>query len=102
MSHALPDFPWVEKAINEISSWPGCYCWTCERDISPGEDWLTEIYKGLEACNWYVLFWSEKAKESKWTNEEIREAKTRNVGKGSPAISTINLEGLDFPILLSR
>lgn len=102
MSHALPDFPWVKKAIDEITSWPNCYCWTCEKDISSGEDWLTEIYKGLDACNWYILFWSDKAKESKWTNEEIREAKTRNVSSGTPNISTVNLTGGDWPRLLSR
>ncbi len=102
MSHALPDFPWVEKAIKEISSWPGCYCWTCERDISPGEDWLTEIYNGLDACNWYILFWSDKAKESKWTNEEMREAKTRSVQAGIPKVSIANLGNQEWPRLLSR
>lgn len=102
MSHALPDFPWVEKAINTISSWPGCYCWTCERDISPGEDWLTEIYNGLDACNWYVLFWSDKAENSKWTKEEMREAKTRNVASGNPKVSIVNLGKDQWPRLLSR
>lgn len=102
MSHALPDFPWVEKAINTISSWPGCYCWTCERDISPGEDWLTEIYNGLDACNWYVLFWSDKAENSKWTKEEMREAKTRNVASGNPKVSIVNLGKDEWPRLLSR
>jgi len=102
MSHALPDFPWVEKVINEISSWPGCYCWTCERDIQPGEDWLTEIYDGLDKCNWYILFWSDKAENSKWTNEEMREVKVRNVDKGRPKISVVNLGKEDWPKLLAR
>ncbi|MHA1896758.1 MAG: TIR domain-containing protein [Promethearchaeota archaeon] len=102
MSHALPDFPWVEKVIKEISSWPGCYCWTCENDIVPGSDWLMEIYKGLDMMNWYILFWSDHAENSKWTNEEIKEAKTRNVAKGTPKISIVNLGKDDWPRLLSR
>jgi hypothetical protein len=102
MSHALPDFPWVQKAVKAIESWPGCYCWYCERDLTPGKDWLEGIYDGLETCNWYVLFWSDKAKASKWTNEEIREAKTRSVNKGIPKITTVNLGCSDWPTLLSR
>jgi hypothetical protein len=102
MSHALPDFPWVQKAVKEIESWPSCYCWYCERDLTPGTDWLEGIYEGLDMCSWYVLFWSEKAINSKWTNEEIREAKTRSVQYSKPKISTANLGTSEWPKLLSR
>lgn len=102
MSHALPDFSWVQKAISEIESWPGCKCWTCERDIPHGHDWLEEIYDGIETCNWYILFWSADAAVSKWTNEEIKEAKIRNVNKGKPKITIVNLGKEDWPTLLAR
>lgn len=104
LSHALPDFPWVQKAMQEIESWPGCRCWTCERDIPTGGDWLESIYSGLEAMTWYILFWSDKAETSKWTNEEIREAKTRHVSSDGkkPKISVVNLGKSNWPVLLSR
>ncbi|UYP44215.1 hypothetical protein NEF87_000500 [Candidatus Lokiarchaeum ossiferum] len=102
MSHALPDFPWVKKCMDVIESWPGCRVWTCERDIPVGGDWLESIYNGLEICSWYLLFWSDHAEKSKWTNEEIREAKTRQVANEKPHISVINLGKEDWPILLSR
>lgn len=102
MSHALPDFPWVKKVMQAIENWPGCKCWTCERDILHGHDWLEAIYDGLEECEWYILFWSENAKKSKWTNEEIREAKVRHVNRGKPNITLINLGMDEWPSLLSR
>lgn len=102
MSHALPDFIWVQKAMSEIESWPGCKCWTCERDIPHGSDWLEEIYDGIENCTWYILFWSADAAVSKWTKEEIREAKIRNVNKGKPKITIVNLGKEDWPTLLAR
>jgi hypothetical protein len=102
MSHALPDFPWVQKAMQVIESWPDCKCWTCERDIRHGMDWLEAIYEGIEECTWYLLFWSENAKKSKWTNEEIREVKVRNVTRGKPNITLINLGMHEWPKLLSR
>lgn len=49
-----------------------------------------------------MLFWSDNAEKSKWTNEEIREAKTRHVSGGSPKISVVNLGKQDWPKLLSR
>ncbi len=51
LSHALPDFPWVQKCMKVIESWPGCRVWTCERDIPVGGDWLESIYEGLEWCS---------------------------------------------------
>ncbi len=102
MSHALPDFLWVQKAISEIESWPGCKCWTCERNIPQGHDWLEAIYDVIETCTWYILFWSDNAAASKWTNEEIKEAKIRNVNRGKPKITIINLGKEDWPTLLAR
>lgn len=102
MSHALPDFTWVKKAMEQIETWPGCRVWTCERDIPTGGDWLESIYGGLENCSWYVLFWSDKAQNSKWTNEEMKEAKTRIVSRGRPKITVVNLGKQDWPLLLQR
>jgi len=102
MSHALPDFLWVQKTVRVIEDWPRCKCWTCERDIPQGHDWLETIYEGLESATWFILFWSDNAANSKWTNEEIKEAKIRSVNKGIPQITIVNLGKQDWPTLLSR
>lgn len=103
MSHAVDDFPWVEKAVKEIESWPGCRCWICERDIKPGDDWMTEIYKGLSSSNWFLLFWSENSENSKWTREEMNEAKQKNIESGgTPRVSVINLGKDEWPALFAR
>jgi len=102
MSHALLDFLWVQKVMSEIENWSGCKCWTCERDIPQGHDWLEGIYEGLGSSTWFILFWSDNAANSKWTNEEIKEAKIRNVNKGKPQITIVNLGEKDWPTLLSR
>ncbi|MBD3352860.1 MAG: TIR domain-containing protein, partial [Candidatus Lokiarchaeota archaeon] len=103
MSHAVDDFPWVEKAVKEIESWPGCRCWICERDIKPGDDWMQEIYKGLSSANWFLLFWSNNSDNSKWTREEMNEAKQKNIESGGvPRVSVINLGKDEWPALFAR
>lgn len=104
MSHSSKDFIWVQKVARIIESWPGCKAWICERDIYHGQDWLEAIYDGIEDCNWYILFWSQNAENSKWTQEEIKEAKLRNVQSGdiNPKISIVNLGMTELPRLLTR
>ncbi len=104
MSHSTKDFAWVQKVSNVIESWPGCKAWLCERDIYHGQDWMEAIYDGIEECNWYVLFWSQNAENSKWTMEEIREAKLRNVESNDtfPKVTIVNLGMSEMPRLLTR
>lgn len=104
LSHSTKDFPWVQKLANVIESWPNCKAWYCERDIYHGQDWMESIYDGIEACNWYILVWSENAANSKWTIEEIREAKMRNIESENtmPKISLMNIGHPEMPRLLTR
>ncbi len=102
MSHAVHDFGWVEKSMNIIESWPGCKCWVCERDIIHGMDWLEAIYNGIHECTWFILFWSENAKNSNWITDEIREAKTLHVSTGKPNITIVSLGMSEWPPFLSR
>jgi len=104
MSHSSKDFEWVEKVAREIDSWPGCRAWMCERDIYHGQDWLEAIYDGIDACNWFILFWSQNAENSQWTMDEIRQAKMRNVESGDthPRVSIVNLGMPEMPRLLAR
>lgn len=104
MSHSTKDFTWVQKVARVIESWPSCKAWMCERDIFHGQDWMEAIYDGIEECNWYVLFWSQNAENSKWTMEEIREAKLRNIESNDtfPKVTIVNLGMTEMPRLLTR
>ncbi|HME51369.1 MAG TPA: TIR domain-containing protein [Candidatus Lokiarchaeia archaeon] len=103
MSHSTKDFAWVQKVSKVIESWPGCKAWMCERDIYQGQNWMEAIYDGIEECNWYILFWSQNAQSSKWTMEEIEEAKLRNVESDdtNPKVSIVNLGMSEMPRLLA-
>jgi len=104
MSHSTKDFTLVKKMSDIIETWPGCKAWYCERDIFHGQDWMEAIYDGIEMCNWYILFWSPNAEASKWTIEEIREAKLRNIESENtnPKVSIVNMGMPGMPRLLTR
>jgi hypothetical protein len=64
-----------------------------QRLVEPGERWEKELYKRIDECDLFVLFWSNAAKRSKWVRKEIEYAHRRKRGKdhSSPRI---------FPVIL--
>jgi hypothetical protein len=50
-------------------------------DLEPGERWEKELYKRIDECDLFVLFWSNAAKRSKWVRKEIEYAHRRKRGK---------------------
>lgn len=46
-------------------------------DLDPGERWRLEIYKRIDECDLFLLFWSKAAKESKWVRREAKRALER-------------------------
>jgi hypothetical protein len=64
-------------------------------DLEPGARWERELYRHIDECDLFLLFWSRSAKESKWVLEEAKYALAR---KGEdefapPEIMPIILEG---------
>ncbi len=63
--------------------------------LTPGERWEKELYKNIDNCDVFFLFWSQSAKDSKWVAKEIEYA--INLAKNSedkiPVIHPIPLEG---------
>ena len=63
--------------------------------LEPGERWEKRLYKEIDRCDVFYLFWSSQAKASKWVMKEIeraldRRAKSEN---GDPDIIPIIIEG---------
>ena len=69
-------------------------------DLQPGMQWEQELYRHIDSCDLFLLFWSNAAKESPWVDKEVRRALAR---KGideaaAPEIIPIVIEGPPVPM----
>lgn len=68
--------------------------------LEPGMQWEQELYRHIDSCDLFLLFWSSAAKDSPWVDKEVRYALTRkgsNV-EGFPEIIPILIEGPPVPL----
>ncbi len=68
-------------------------------DIDPGARWERELYRQIDECDLFLLFWSHEAKQSQWVRKELGYALDR---KGQddfapPEVCPIILEGPPIP-----
>jgi hypothetical protein len=65
--------------------------------LEPGERWKQGLYKHIDECDVFFLFWSQAAKDSKWVRKEIEYARGRQTRweykDASPEIIPIIIEG---------
>ena len=64
-------------------------------ELSPGERWQKELYRHIDECDLFLLFWSQAAKDSKWVIKEAEYALARQTGDeaGEPDIIPVPLQG---------
>jgi hypothetical protein len=64
-------------------------------DLDPGERWEKALYREIESCDVFLLFWSKAARDSEWVNKEIDYALARQAGNpdNPPAIQPVPIEG---------
>ena len=64
-------------------------------ELEPGERWERGLYRHIDDCDVFFLFWSRAAAESKWVREEAKYAHARQQGKDDrpPEIIPIIIEG---------
>ncbi len=69
-------------------------------DLDPGARWERELYKHIDECDLFLLFWSTASKESEWVMKEVQYALKR---KGDdelapPEIFPVIIEGPPIPL----
>jgi TIR domain len=64
-------------------------------NLEPGERWENALYRHIDECDLFLLFWSKAASESQWVLREIRYAIARKGGDDNapPAIHPVIIEG---------
>ena len=64
-------------------------------DLEPGDRWERELYRNIDECDLFLLFWSTAAKESKWVLKEALYALERQEKDelNPPAIIPVIIEG---------
>jgi len=63
--------------------------------LEAGEQWEPAIYRYIDECDVFFLFWSTAAKESKWVEKEVQRALKRKGDKfeAPPEIMGVPIEG---------
>jgi hypothetical protein len=63
--------------------------------LEPGDRWEQELYRNIDECDLFLLFWSTAAKESQWVLKEVLYALKRQGSDGlrSPEIIPVIIEG---------
>ena len=63
--------------------------------LDPGARWTKELYKRIDKCDLFLLFWSSAAKRSEWVIKEAEYALARQTRDptGGPDIVPVILEG---------
>ena len=49
-------------------------------NLDPGDRWERQIYRRIDECDLFLLFWSSAARESEWVLKEVRYALDRKGG----------------------
>lgn len=64
-------------------------------DLEPGQRWAKQLYKHIDECDLFLLFWSSAAKASEWVLKEAEYALNRQRGDpdAPPAIHPVIIEG---------
>lgn len=63
--------------------------------LNPGDRWKKELYKHIDECDIFLLFWSRSARESKWVRREVNYALSRKHDDefAPPEIKPVIIEG---------
>ncbi|MEH2003936.1 toll/interleukin-1 receptor domain-containing protein [Nostoc sp.] len=63
--------------------------------LEPGDRWEKELYRNIDQCDLFLLFWSTAAKESPWVHKEVLYALERQGTDGlrPPEIIPVIIEG---------
>ncbi|MFF2271591.1 TIR domain-containing protein [Agromyces sp. NPDC058136] len=99
LSHAGPDKDFV-KGVGTRMQLAGREVFLDEWSIEYGESIPGAIETALRENEAFVLFWSEKAKESAWTTKEYRSAVSRFIDDDDRTLVLVRLDDTEVPELI--
>jgi hypothetical protein len=70
-------------------------------DILPGDDVVMSINGALERSDFYVLVWSEAARDRYWVNSEISAARVLEQRRARPFVFIVRLDESELPPVLA-
>jgi hypothetical protein len=79
ISHASSDREKATQICNSLEA-KGFRCWIAPRDVRPGQDYASEIIRGIEKSKAFVLVLSDNANKSPFVQAEVERA----YSKGKP------------------
>jgi hypothetical protein len=94
VSYASPDRPEVLRRVQAFKI-AGMSVFQDVLDLDPGERWERALYREIDACDVFLLFWSRAAASSGWVAKEIDYALARKHGDEDrpPDIQPVPIEG---------
>jgi TIR domain-containing protein len=100
ISYATRDRPEVLKRVQLLGTL-GIDFFQDVLSLDPGQRWEQELYRQIEECDLFLLFWSTAAKESDWVRKEALEALRLAVASGEserPTVGPVLIEGPPVPL----
>ena len=76
ISHADEDIAVAEDLCRHLER-AGVQCWIAPRDVTPGQDYASEIVVGIETCSAFVLLLSAHANLSPFVRREVERAASK-------------------------
>lgn len=92
LSYATPDRKEVLKRAQILKA-AGVDFFQDILSLDPGARWEEEVYRNIDACDLFLLFWSKAARDSKWVIKEAEYALGRRGDGDVPDIVPVILEG---------
>jgi hypothetical protein len=99
LSHSSTARPVVERVAQELREM-GLEPWFYEQDISPGRSIPRELNEALARADYFLLFWSGAALNSRWVQAEFDAAFFERADKESVLIVPLLLDDTELPPLL--
>ena len=100
VSYATRDRPEVLKRVQMLGTF-GIDFFQDVLSLDPGQRWEQELYREIEHCDLFLLFWSTAAKESDWVRKEALEALRLAQASGEserPTLGPVLIEGPPVPL----
>jgi hypothetical protein len=70
LSHATPDRAFADRLVSVLRG-HGVPVWYSVTNLVGAQEWLREIGRALDRCDWFAVVLSPSALKSKWVDREL-------------------------------